>query len=183
MRQHISRYKKGVVIKIRAITAITSAVVLALAGFPTHAAVTANIYPTSDYSVTWSRSAGTNNWSNVNDSEWGGCNGYYDYNYTTVAETDLYGVPLSSIPNGSTITQVVITPCYAASGTPKLVWSWNGGGLSSKILPASPGITSGEHTWNVSFVKQSTTTFQMGMYSIGNGLVVLSSIKVRFIYN
>lgn len=74
------------------------------------AAAIVNLLPSSDgYLTQWTPSSGTIHYSLVDES---GCNGTADYNYNnTVGAIDSYGINLSSVPNGATITSLQITPC------------------------------------------------------------------------
>jgi hypothetical protein len=74
------------------------------------ASTTDVLLPTSDGNYTqWTPSAGTSHFANVDDSS---CNGNTDFNSTTAAgNRDSYGITVSSIPNGATITQIDIKPC------------------------------------------------------------------------
>ena len=57
----------------------------------------------------WKPSVGTTHYTTVDETT---CNGNTDYvATTTVGSRDSYGISLVSIPNGSTITDIAITPC------------------------------------------------------------------------
>ncbi len=74
------------------------------------ALTTSTLLPVSDGTYTqFTPSTGSTHYTLVDESS---CNGTTDYNSTTtVGNRDSYGVSLSAIPNGSTITQISITPC------------------------------------------------------------------------
>src|SRR5262249_46814461 len=81
---------------------------------PVFASSTAPLLPTSDGNYTqWTPSTGTSHFANVDETP---CNGTTDYNSTTtVGSRDSYGVSLSSVPNGATITQIDVQPCAGRS--------------------------------------------------------------------
>ena len=77
---------------------------------------TGNILPSSDGPyLQWTPKTGTTHYTMVDEST---CNGTTDYNSTnTVGNRDSYGVSLSSVPNGSTITAIEINPCASRNKT------------------------------------------------------------------
>jgi hypothetical protein len=83
---------------------------------PTLANTTPELLPTGDGTyVQWSTSTGSSHSVNVDEST---CNGVTDYNYTnTVGNRDSYTLSLASIPDGSTITAIAITPCASKNAT------------------------------------------------------------------
>lgn len=72
--------------------------------------VTGNLLPISDGTYAdWTPKSGATHYVMVDEST---CNGTSDYNYTnTVGARDSYGINLSSVSNGSTITSIEVTPC------------------------------------------------------------------------
>ncbi|MEK7560863.1 MAG: fibronectin type III domain-containing protein [Patescibacteria group bacterium] len=71
---------------------------------------TSALLPVSDGAYTaWIPKTGTTHYTMVDESV---CNGTTDYNSTnTVGARDSYGVNLSSVPNGATITALDVAPC------------------------------------------------------------------------
>jgi len=84
-----------------------------------------NVLPSSDGAYTqWNPKSGSTHYTMVDETT---CNGKTDYNSTnTVGNRDSYGVDISSIPDGSTITQIDITPCASRIK--------NGGGRSASAF-------------------------------------------------
>ena len=81
---------------------------------PVFASSAGPLVPISDGNYAqWTPSAGTSHFANVDETP---CNGTTDYNSTTgVGNRDSYGVNLSSVPNGATITQIEVKPCAGRS--------------------------------------------------------------------
>lgn len=78
--------------------------------------LTVSILPSSDGTYRrWIPKAGITHYTMVDELT---CNGTNDYNFTnTVGNRDSYGVSLSSVPNGSIITAIKITPCASRNTT------------------------------------------------------------------
>ena len=74
------------------------------------AASTSSLLPTGEGTyLQWTPKSGSTHYTMVDESS---CNGTTDYVSTTVTGSrDSYQVSLSSIPDGSTITNIAVTPC------------------------------------------------------------------------
>ncbi|OGN09963.1 MAG: hypothetical protein A3J46_04505 [Candidatus Yanofskybacteria bacterium RIFCSPHIGHO2_02_FULL_41_11] len=109
---------------------ISATVVLLLAQF-VFADSTSSLLPSSDGAyLQWTPKTGTTHYTMVDESS---CNGKTDYNSTnTVGNRDSYGVSLASVPSGSTITAIEITPCASrnsngsGSATMNVFYRWSG---------------------------------------------------------
>ncbi len=169
---------------VRSAASVLTATSFLLFSTPVHAATTPYLFPNSDGPVTWTSSTGSANWENVDDST--SCDGYGTYNYTEDPETDIYGVSLSSVPNGSTITKIEIIPCYVSTSTVKLHWLWKVGDVTSSTIrsPLSVFGDSTTSTWFVSLAKSAGSHFAMGMEDLDDlgGRSVLSRLRVVFTY-
>ena len=81
------------------------------------AATTGVLLPSADGTYKqWTPNSGTTHYTRVNEST---CDGNTSYNSTdVVSNRDSYAVTISSIPVGSTITEIDISPCASrdASG-------------------------------------------------------------------
>lgn len=131
---------------------------------------------------------------NVDDTP--SCNGLTDYNETfTVGDRDSYVIDISSIPNGSLVTQIDIVPCASrASALP--------GGAQMKvfaIVDAAQSADKGSYSVGLgagnvpvrlatttiftNFVKTATTTVQIGavLSNTGGGLR-LGGLRGRLVY-
>jgi hypothetical protein len=157
------------------------------------AATTSALLPLSDGSNTaFTPSSGTTHYTLVDETT---CNGNTDYNSTNVVgNRDSYNVSVSSIPNGSIINSVSITPCASRNS--------NGGGSSTLnvfyILNGTSSSDSGNYALsgtnpsnlastniNVSqIVKSPATTLQIGaIYSAGTKGAKLSRISATVNYS
>ena len=108
---------------------------LALAGFLSQtilADVSATLLPRSDGAYSqWTPNSGSVHYARVDETA---CNGATDYNYTnTVGNRDSYDININSLPNGSTITDIEITPCASrnkkggnGSATMNVFYRWSG---------------------------------------------------------
>src|SRR4051812_25134137 len=96
--------------KTRFLVAMASLSFLLFSSSSAFAASVGPLVPTSDGNYSqWTPSTGTSHFANVDDTV---CNGGSDYNSTTgVGNRDSYGVSLSSVPDGATITQIDVKPC------------------------------------------------------------------------
>lgn len=125
------------------------------------------------------------------------CNGDLDYvRETTIGERDSYNLDLSSIPNGSSMTEIQISPCAAnayppivgAAGEIKVFYILNGGPrvysatkilagtvpvqMAPSFLPISPAVS-----------KLSTTTIEVGAELTGGRRgAEVSNLKTIIVY-
>lgn len=101
------------------------------------------------------------------------CNGTTDYNFTnTVGNRDSYGVNLATIPNGSTITAIEITPCASRnrnrSGSARMnvFYRYNGTNSADAGSYALTGTVPTQliaTTFSgLSFVKSASSTLEIG---------------------
>jgi hypothetical protein len=140
----------------------------------------------------WTPKSGSNHVIMVDEAV---CNGTTDFNReTTLGERDSYGVSVSSIPNGATITQIDITPCASrhntggGSSTLDVFYRLNGSDSADAGAYALPtgitpvGLTTTSFA-SLSAIKSSSTTLEIGaVYSAGNKGVRLSQIETTITY-
>src|SRR5689334_12259935 len=88
---------------------LAASLLILLTASQAFAAITGTLLPVSDgHYAQWTPSTGTSHFANVDETP---CN-TTDFNSTTVVRNrDSYGVSVSSIPDGATITQIDIKPC------------------------------------------------------------------------
>lgn len=154
---------------------------------------TSSIFPSSDGAyLSWTPSTGTTHYTLVDEST---CNGATDYNSTnTVGNRDSYGVSLTSVPNGSTITAVEITPCASrnkahggSSSTMNVFYRWNGADSADAgnyvLTGTTPTQLAATTFSGLSLVKGSASTLQIGaIFSAGTRGARLSRIAVVITY-
>ncbi len=101
------------ILKGLGVSGSVSALIFAIA---VSANVSGSLLPQSDGNYTsWTKSTGSTHYTLVDETV---CNGTTDYNFTsTVGNRDSYGVSISSIPTGSKITQIDITPCASRNAS------------------------------------------------------------------
>lgn len=169
-----------------------SALLLVASG-QAYADQTGTLLPTSDGNyLQWTPKTGSSHFSMVDETT---CNGTTDYNdETTVGQRDSYGIPISSIPDGATITQIDITPCASrnstGSGTSVLDVFYRLNGVDSSDAGAytftsgtTPSVQSTTSFTGLSTVKSPTTTFEIGgVYSSGTKGLRLSQIATKVTY-
>lgn len=156
------------------------------------AAQTGTLLPTSDGNyLQWTPKTGSSHFAMVDETT---CNGQTNYNYTTIlSQRDSYGIALSSIPDGSTITQIDITPCASKTGTGgtstfNVFYRLNGvdsADAGNYAVPnsATPSVLSTTSFTGLSTVKSPSTIFEIGgVYSAGNKGVRLSQISTVVTY-
>lgn len=134
------------------------------------ASTTGTILPTGagNYSA-WTPSTGTTHYTLVDETT---CNGTTDYVSTTVAgNRDSYSVSLASVPNGSIITGVSLTPCAskdATSGTASMSVFYRLNGANSADSGAytlsgkTPVDLSATNYTGLSVTKNASTTLESG---------------------
>ena len=152
-----------------------------------------NLFPASDGTYTqWTPKSGSTHYTMVDETT---CNGTTDYvRETTVGQRDSYGISLSSVPNGGTVTDIAIKPCASrhntgtGSSAMDVFYRWNGadssdaGGyaLPTGITPTALATTTFS---GLSLIKSSTSTFEVGaVYTSGNKGVRLSQMRVQITY-
>lgn len=152
---------------------------------------TSSLSPLSDGTyLQWTPSTGTIHYALVDESA---CNGTTDYNFTnTVGSRDSYGVSLASVPNGSTITAVEITPCASrnkpgGSATMNVFYRFSGvdgADAGNYALTGTTPTELGATTFSgLSFLKDSSSTLQIGaVLSAGTKGARLSRIAVVVTY-
>ena len=154
---------------------------------------TSNLLPVSagNYQQ-WSPKSGSNHVAMVDEAV---CNGTSDFNSTaTLSERDSYGITVSPIPDGATITQIDVTPCASrrstGTGTSTLdvFYRLNGvdsadGGAYALPTGITPVVLSTTSFTGFSVNKSSTTTLEIGAeYDSGNKGVRLSQITTIVTY-
>lgn len=175
------------------LVASTLAGIVAGGGYALFAlASTASLLPTSDGAyLQWSPSTGSTHYTLVDESS---CNGTTDYNYTnTVGNRDSYGLNLAGIPDGSTITQIDITPCASknksggSSSVMNVFYRWNGANSADagnySLSGTTPvGLAATSFT-GLSLVKSTSSSLQIGaMLSSGTKGARLSRIAATVTY-
>jgi hypothetical protein len=153
---------------------------------------TASLLPVSDGNyLQWTPKSGTTHFTQVDETT---CNGTTDYNSTTtVGNRDSYGTSLSSIPDGSTITQLDITPCASrvssggANSTMNVFYRLNGIDSSDagnySLTGTTPTVLSATTFSGLSTNKSSTTILETGaVLSAGTKGARLSQISVKITY-
>ena len=156
------------------------------------AATTATLYPTSDGNyVQWTPSTGSTHYTLVDETT---CNGTTDYvSETTTGERDSYGISISSIPNGSTITQIAITPCASRNssggGSDTMNVFYRYGGVNSAdaggyaITGTTPVALATTNFSSLSLAKVSTSTLEIGsVYTSGTKGARLSRVATVITY-
>jgi fibronectin type 3 domain-containing protein len=163
-----------------------------LIGGSTFASTTAILVPVSDGNYKqFTPSTGSTHYTLVDESA---CNGTTDYNYTsTVGYRDSYGIDISSVGNGASISQVDITPCASrnssTSGTASssVFYRWNGSNSADTgnySLSGTTPVQLATSTYaSLNLFKTSTSTFEIGAaYSSGTRGMRLSRIATRLTY-
>lgn len=153
---------------------------------------TSSLLPISDGNyLQWTPKSGTTHFTQVDETT---CNGATDYNSTTiVGNRDSYGISLSSIPDGSTITQLDITPCASrvssggANSTMNVFYRLNGIDSSDagnySLTGTTPTVLSATTFSGLSTNKSSTTTLETGaVLSASTKGARLSQISVKITY-
>lgn len=153
---------------------------------------TASLLSSSDGSyLQWTPSIGTTHYILVDEST---CNGTIDYNSTnTVGNRDSYGVNIASIPNGSTITAIEITPCASrnktggGSATMNVFYQFNGvdsaDAGSYALIGTTPTQLAATTFSGLSLVKGSVSALKIGaVLSAGTKGARLSRIAVVVTY-
>jgi len=153
---------------------------------------TATLLPFSDgFYSQWDPKTGTSHFAMVDETS---CNGTTDFNKTTIiGERDSYGISLSSIPNGATITQIAITPCAskALSGgvnsTMNIFYRFNGSNSADagnySLTGTTPVLLSATSFGSLATVKGASSTLEIGaLLSGGAKGVRLSQISTMLTY-
>lgn len=156
------------------------------------ASTTSTLLPVSDGSYAqFTPSTGTSHYALVDESS---CNGNTDYNSeTTTTQRDSYNLSLSSIPNGSTITQISITPCASKNATGGSNSTFNVfyrlDGVNSadagsySLSTTTPADLAATNFSGLSISKTSTTALQIGgVHTSGTKGVRLSRIAAVITY-
>lgn len=153
---------------------------------------TGSLLPSSDGAyLQWTPKTGTTHYTMVDEST---CNGTTDYNSTnTVGNRDSYGVSITSIPDGSTITAVEITPCASrnangsGSATMNVFYRFSGvdsadaGGYA--LTGTTPTQLATTTFSGLSLSKSASSTLEIGaVLSAGNKGARLSRIAVVITY-
>ena len=153
---------------------------------------TSSLFPVSDgHYLQWTTKSGTVHFTEVDETT---CDGSSTYNQTTtVGKRDSYGISLSSIPDGSTITQLDITPCasrVSGGGTNPVMnvfYRLNGVDSSDSgnysLTATTPTLLSATTYSSLSSVKSSSTTLETGaVLTSGTKGARLSQISVKVTY-
>lgn len=155
------------------------------------AATTAALLPTAEGTyLQWTPKSGSTHYTMVDEST---CNGTTDYVSTTVTgNRDSYQVSLSSIPDGSTITNIAVTPCASknkSSGSSVMNMFYRLNGVNSadqgaySLTGTTPTTLTTTNFASLSIAKASSTALQVGaVYSSGTGGARLSRVATVITY-
>jgi hypothetical protein len=156
------------------------------------AATTAMLYGTSDGNYAqWTPNAGVTHYTQVDETV---CNGTTDYvSETTTTQRDSYGVSISSIPNGSTITQIQLVPCASrnsaggGSATMNVFYRYNGVNSADAgayaITGTTPVALATTSFSSLTLVKTATSTLEIGsVYTSGTKGARLSRLATVVTY-
>jgi hypothetical protein len=156
------------------------------------AATTATLLPTGDgFYKQWTPSAGATHYTLVDEAA---CNGVTDYNKTAIlGQRDSYTVSLASVPNGSVITNIALTPCASrntgggGSATMNVFYRYSGTNSADAGAYALAGITpTGLATTNyaaLAHLKSASSTLEVGaVYSAGTRGVRVSRLATVITY-
>ena len=152
--------------------------VFLLWSFPASAAVTGTLLPNGSGDRQWTRvPSGTAQSTAIDESV---CNGETDYlRETTIGERQTSFIDVSSIPEGSTITGIAITPCASldvsgiGTGVLNVFYKWNhvrSTDIGGYFLSGTTPVPLAAATWTgVSHFKQGPVLLEIGaVYSSGN---------------
>ncbi len=153
-----------------------------------HGATTATLYPISDGTYAqMTPKSGSVHYTQVDETT---CNGTTDYvSETTTTQRDSYGISLSSVPNGATITNIQLTPCASrnssgsGSATMNVFYRYNGANSADAgayaVTGTTPGALSATNFGSLSFVKGATSTLEIGaVYTSGTKGLRLGRLAV-----
>ncbi len=155
------------------------------------AATTASLLPAGEGTyLQWTPKSGTTHSAMVDEIS---CNGATDYVSTTVTgKRDSYTVSLSSIPDGSTITAVTVTPCASknkssGSSVMNVFYRLNGTNSADQgaysLTGTTPSALSGATYSGLSIVKNASTSLEVGaVLTSGTAGVRLSRIATVVTY-
>ena len=160
-----------------------------------YASITSNLYPISDGTHTdWYPSASSTHYTMVNNFD---CASSTDYVFTTTTDAqDSYNISLSSIPDGSHITDIEVTVCGATlnpdsngTSTLKIFRYWNGDKVGNENLinlpPDTEPLELGTVSWNDRWLlKTPSSTMEVGFRNlVENGYGKrIDSIKTIIFY-
>lgn len=151
--------------------AILLAVFLGLSTTPAYANQTGNLLPINDGTyLQWTPKTGTIHYAMVDETT---CNGTTDYNSTTtINNRDSYGISLTSVPDGATITQIDITPCASkalsggSNSTLNVFYRLNGIDSSNSgsyfLSGTTPTLLTTSSYTGLTTIKSTTTTLETG---------------------
>lgn len=176
------------------ILAVFLAPVFSLFTNEAEAAVTTDLYPSGEGSyLSWIPKAGTTHYTMVDESS---CNGTTDFIKTsTVGDRDSFNLNLSSIPNGSAITNINVVPCASRNsatlgGSSYLGVFYRLNGEDSDnfgsytLSGVTPSTLLSKEVNDLSILKQESTDLEIGFtYLAGNRGVRLSNFKVIITYS
>lgn len=150
------------------------------------------ITPTADgFYLQWTPKTGSTHYTMVDEAT---CNGTTDYNRTTtVGARDSYVVSLGSVPDGSIITQISITPCASknnnggSNSTMNVFYRFSGVNSadagSYSLAGTTPVALATTNFTSLSHLKSSTSTLEIGaVLSAGNKGARLGRIAVQITY-
>ena len=170
----------------------STAAVFSVVAFLIVSAASVYLLPVSDGNYTqWTPSTGSTHYTLVDETS---CNGTTDYVSTaTTGNRDSYGLDISSIPNGYTITKIEIKPCASrnsnggGSSTMNVFYRWNGANSSDAGSYALTGTTPAELATttfsSLSLSKGAGSTLEIGaVYTSGTKGARLSRIRANVTY-
>lgn len=178
--------KNGVLLGVGLLSAVFAFAYLAFADG------TGTLLPSSDGAyLQWTPKTGSTHYTMVDESS---CNGTTDYNSTnTVGNRDSYGVNLSSIPDGATITAIEIAPCASrhqngnGSATMDVFYRFSGVDSTNagnySLTGTTPTQLAATTFSGLSLLKSGSSTLEIGaVLSAGTKGARLSRIAVVVTY-
>jgi hypothetical protein len=158
----------------------------------TSAATTATLLPIGEgTNLSWTPKSGATHYTMVDDST---CNGTTDYvSETSLGERDSFSVSLSSIPDGSTITTIALTPCASrnssggGSATLNVFYRFNGTASADagaySLTGTTPANLATTNFSALSLAKNTGSNLEVGsVYSAGTKGARLSRLATVITY-
>lgn len=152
---------------------------------------TQSLLPIADgFYKQWDPKSGSTHYTMVDEAI---CNGTTDFNATTtVSERDSYKIDISSVPNGSTISDVTITPCASQKGNGNgssvmnlfyRLDGQNSSDLGNYNLDGTTPVMLAPASFGLSVVKTQSSALEIGtVLSAGTKGVRLGQIEAKLTY-
>lgn len=173
--------------KALCVSASTIALFTATAAY---AASSGLLMPTGDGAYKqWTPKSGTTHYTMVDDRP---CNGNTDWvKSNATGRRDSYSVNLSSVPNNSTITDILISPCasndlsFGTNANIQVFFRWNGVNTDTCTynLSGTTPVQKGNCDTGVSLLKTASSTLQVGVkYNSGTKGAKVSNVITELLY-